>query len=107
MKLIHETDIKVVAADGDRGQVRIKDVAVEENFVFGLRETGPNCLVPKRLHKHKLKQVMYVIEGCGTVSNGKNTMIFKAGDFILFDGNEEHYFDSDGKNLKMIEVRVP
>jgi mannose-6-phosphate isomerase-like protein (cupin superfamily) len=50
---------------------------------------------------------MYVIEGSGTVSNGKDTMVFKAGDFILFDGNEEHYFDSDGKNLKMIEVRVP
>jgi len=107
MRLINEKDIKAVIADGDRGQVRIKDVASEESFVFGLRETGPGCLVPKKPHKHKLRQVMYVIEGSGTVSNGKDATPFRAGDFILFEGNEEHYFDSDGENLKMIEVRVP
>ncbi|MDD1769006.1 MAG: cupin domain-containing protein [Methanomassiliicoccales archaeon] len=107
MKLIHEEDIGVVTVEGGRGQVRIKDVASEENFVFGLRETGPNCLVPKKPHKHKLRQIMYVIEGSGTVSNGTDAMLFKAGDFIVFAGSEEHYFDSDGKDLKMIEVRIP
>jgi mannose-6-phosphate isomerase-like protein (cupin superfamily) len=107
MRLVREADLKIVTVDGDRGQVRIKDVVADENFVFGLRETGPNCLVPKKPHKHKLRQAMYVMEGSGLVSDGKEKLPFKAGDFILFDGNEEHYFDSDGKNLKMIEVRVP
>ncbi|MDD1765431.1 MAG: cupin domain-containing protein [Methanomassiliicoccales archaeon] len=107
MRLVREADLKIVTVDGDRGQVRIKDVVADENFVFGLRETGPNCLVPKKPHKHRLRQAMYVLEGSGTVTNGKEKMPFNKGDFILFDGNEEHYFDSNGMNLKMIEVRLP
>lgn len=106
MRLVHDSKIRPVVVGGDKGEVVLRDVLAEEGFVLGLRETGPNCLVPKSPHKHPLRQAMYVIEGSGTVSNGKESIAFAAGDFILFDENEEHYFDSGGHSLKMIEVRV-
>lgn len=107
MRLVSSSDLRKTAATGDKGEVVITDFLAEKGIVFGLREAGPGSLVPKRPHSHPLRQAMYVIEGSGVVTNGKEEVAFKSGDFILFDGNEEHYFDSGKTRLRMMEIRFP
>lgn len=107
MKLVNSSELRKTTATGDRGEVVVTDFLAEKEIVFGLREAGPGSLVPKRPHSHPLRQAMYVIEGSGVVTNGKDELSFKSGDFILFDGDEEHYFDTGKTRLRMVEIRFP
>lgn len=107
MKIVDMNDLKEVSSPGERGQVTIIDCINEKDIVLGVREIGPNSIAPKRPHHHPLRQVMFVIEGTGSVTNGIERYRFKPGDFIIIDTNEEHYFESEGDRVKMIEVRFP
>ena len=104
MKLIESSSIKGDWNEGQRGRVLIANLVNEESFLLGLREIEPNSLVPRKVHRHALKQANYIIFGSGTVSNTKQTIDFRAGDVLLLDGNEEHYFETKS-GIKMVEIR--
>ncbi|MEM2943502.1 MAG: cupin domain-containing protein [Methanomassiliicoccales archaeon] len=105
MKIVNAQKMGKTISEGDRGVVVISDVVNEQNIVIGLREIDPKSRVPKRPHAHALRQVMFVVEGHGVVSNGRESRQFKPGDFLIFEANEEHYFESDDRLVKMVEVR--
>ncbi len=104
MKLIEGSSIKGDWNQGQKGRVLIANLVDEENFLLGLREIEPGSLVPKKVHRHALKQANYIISGSGTVSNNQQTLRFKAGDVLLLDGNEEHYFETES-GIRMVEIR--
>lgn len=104
MRMAHEKDLPCERRSGQQGFVNICDLLDEENFLLGVRYIEPGSVVPKKPHTHPLKQANYVIEGEGTVTNGKETMSFQAGDILLMEGGEEHYF-STSTGIKMIEIR--
>ncbi|MDH7508102.1 MAG: cupin domain-containing protein [Methanomassiliicoccales archaeon] len=107
MKVINVSGLNEVATPGERGQVFITDCINERDIVFGLREIEPNSIAPKRPHHHPLRQAMFVIDGTGVVTNGIERHRFKPGDFIMIDADEEHYFESEGERVRMIELRFP
>ncbi len=45
-----------------------------------------------------------LLEGEGIVTNGKDKLSFGAGDFLLFESNEEHYFETRN-GISMLEIR--
>ncbi len=104
MRLTHEMDIGCEDRPGQKGFVRACDLLDEENFLLGVRWIAPDSTVPKKPHRHPLKQANYVIEGTGTVTNGLETLSFGPGDILLMDGNEEHYFTT-ASGIKMLEIR--
>lgn len=107
MKIINIKDLKGTSSPGERGEVIMIDCINEKNIVLGMREIGPNSIVPKRPHHHQLRQAMFVVQGTGVVTNGIEKYRFNPGDFILIDTDEEHYFESEGESVRMIEVRFP
>ena len=104
LKVIEGASIKGDWNEGQKGRVLIANLVDEKNFLLGLREIEPGSLVPKKVHHHTLKQANYIISGSGTITNTKQTISFKAGDVILLDGNEEHYFETK-TGIRMVEIR--
>lgn len=45
----------------------------------------------------KVKDIVFCIEGSGTLFTEKETIPFKAGDAILIDKNEKYFFDAHCK----------
>lgn len=104
MRLVHERDIGCERRPGQRGSVLACDLLDEESFLLGVRWIEAGALVPARPHRHPLKQANYVLEGTGTVTNGRETMSFAPGDILLMEGDEEHYFET-ASGIKMLEIR--
>ncbi|MBI0583004.1 MAG: cupin domain-containing protein [Methanomassiliicoccus sp.] len=104
MRMAHEADIGCERRPGQKGAVLACDLLDEENFLLGVRWIEPDSVVPQRPHRHPLKQANYVIEGTGTVTNGREMMAFGPGDILLMEGDEEHYF-STSSGIKMLEIR--
>jgi quercetin dioxygenase-like cupin family protein len=61
--------------------------------------------VPKRPHVHPEKQIIYVISGSGSITNGEYTIELEAGDYILLDSNEPHYVSTKNEDLTVFEVK--
>lgn len=104
MRKVNEQDIPCERRPGQVGFVRACDLLDEESFLFGTRWIEPGSTVPRRPHRHFLKQANYVIEGTGTVTNDQETIAFGPGDILLMEGNEEHYFTTES-GIKMLEIR--
>lgn len=104
MRVAHEKDLPCERRAGQRGFVRACDLLDEKDFLLGVRYIEPGSTVPQKPHSHRLKQANYVIEGSGTVTNGRETMSFQPGDILLMEGEEEHYFTT-ASGIKMIEIR--
>jgi len=104
MRLTHEADIGCEKRAGQKGFVHACDLLDEANFLLGVRWIEPDSVVPQKPHQHPLKQANYIIEGTGTVTNGRETLTFAPGDILLMEGDEEHYF-STASGIKMIEIR--
>jgi len=107
MRIVNSSELGSIDVEGQKGKIKIIDFIKDEELVFGLRIAGPATCAPKKIHRHPMRQAMYVIAGKGTVDNGKEVREFQEGDFLYFDKNEEHYFDSCSSDLVMIEVQFP
>ncbi|MFW5914412.1 MAG: cupin domain-containing protein [Thermoplasmatota archaeon] len=104
MRVIPSSQLESRSVQGEKGTVEIQDFMKEPSLIMGLRRVGANSSVPKKVHSHPLRQAMYVIRGKGTVDNGKERRRFQEGDFMFFEGEEEHYFHTEEEVL-MLEVQ--
>lgn len=104
MKKVHEFEIHPNVIEGKIGSVDAYDI-IEEKFQAGIRIVKRNSDVPKRTHKHPERQIIYVIEGTAEITNEKETLHVKPGDFILLEANEEHYVKTSDNELKVFEIK--
>jgi quercetin dioxygenase-like cupin family protein len=104
MKKIHENSLPSQQVAGSKGFVDIIDVTTEP-ITMGIRIVKPNSDVPQRIHKHKDKQIIYLIEGKAQVTNTKELVSLVPGDFVILDSEEEHYVLTGEKEAKLFEVR--
>ena len=80
---------------------------IKGEITAGVRIVKADSDVPPRPHAHNEKQVIYVISGTGTITNGKETFDLNSGDFILLDSNEEHYVMTKDEDLRVFEIKYP
>jgi quercetin dioxygenase-like cupin family protein len=106
LKRINEFDIPSKIIEGKIGSVEAYDI-IQEEIVAGVRIVKPHCDVPKRIHKHPERQILYVIEGTAEIKNDHETLQVKPGDFVLLDANEEHYVLTKDEELKIFELKYP
>ena len=104
MQKISISEMTPVIAEGERGSVYVFD-PVPDDISAGVRMVKKESEVPKKPHAHSEKQIIYVIEGSGKITNGEVTMDFKQGDFITLDANEPHYVSTDDEDLTIFEVK--
>lgn len=105
MRIIHETELEGTIVHGTRGEVTLKDIINEPGLVAGIRIVEPDSDVPGRPHSHEDSQIVYVIKGKTSLFNGFETRELQAGDFVVFEPDEEHYFTSGEEEVILFEVK--
>ena len=106
MKRIHESEISPKTIEGTVGTVRVHDI-LDESIQAGVRIVTPNSDVPRPVHKHPDRQILYVIQGSAEITNGEETLQINTGDFVVLEGNEEHYVKTSKDEVKLFEIRFP
>ncbi len=106
MMKVNESEMTPTRIEGVTGVALANDV-VQEEVTAGVRIVMANSNVPRRPHVHSERQVIYVISGKGKITDGRETLDLKPGDFILLDANEEHYVMTENEELKLFEVKYP
>ncbi len=104
MKRVHESEMECIRVQGSQGYVDIWD-AVREPLVAGVREVAPNSEVPARTHVHSEAQIIYVISGDPKITNTRETIQLRPGDFVILDPDEEHYVITDERPSRIFEVK--
>jgi mannose-6-phosphate isomerase-like protein (cupin superfamily) len=103
--VINEKNIKETIVAGDVGRLEMRNIVEELELLVGIRTVMPNSVVPKKPHSHVRRQINYIVDGEPTVTNGKQTIQLKKGDFVLFGSFEEHYFSTTDKIMHVFEVQ--
>ena len=106
MKRIHETKISPKIIKGKQGSVDTFDI-IDDTIQAGIRIVKKNSDVPTRPHIHPQRQIMYVVDGSGEITNTKERLPLNAGDFIVLEANEEHYVITHDSELKVFEIKFP
>jgi mannose-6-phosphate isomerase-like protein (cupin superfamily) len=104
MKKVRLKDMNPVIAEGEKGSIHVFDPWPDE-ISAGIRVVKKDSNVPKRPHVHPEKQIIYVISGSGSITNGEYTIELEAGDYILLDSNEPHYVSTKNEDLTVFEVK--
>jgi quercetin dioxygenase-like cupin family protein len=105
MQVISEKDIKKKTVLGEKGKVEMMDFLEKPSMIIGTRIVPPNSSVPPKPHSHKLRQINYVIEGEPTLTNGKESIRLKKGDFVILESFEEHYYSTTDRPAHVFEVQ--
>ena len=106
MRIVHESDVERGIIEGSRGIVDVHDV-VTDSITAGIRIVKPNSDVPKRPHAHAERQIIYLVSGSASITDGKVTHNMKPGDFAILDSGEEHYVITGNEEAKVFEVKFP
>ena len=106
MKQIHESKISPKEIVGKLGSVDVFDI-IDDTINAGIRIVKKNSDVPTRPHIHPHRQIIYVVDGSGEITNTKERLPLNPGDFIVLDSNEEHYVITHDKELKVFEIKFP
>ncbi len=104
MNIVNESNITSVRVRGSRGHVEVMDILTGA-ITVGVRIVPPYSNVPEKTHAHPEKQIIYVIEGQASITNGDDTFTISDGDFVLLDENEEHYVITDSQAVKLFEIK--
>ncbi len=106
MKIVNETEISEGEIKGIQGAVRVWSAVTEENMVAGSRTIVPNSIVPTRVHRHLLRQLIFIIHGkCDVTTDLEEWHPMKKGDYVMFDSFEPHYFRTGEDSCYLFEVR--
>ena len=103
MLIKNETDIKEMRMAGEKGEAILWNF-YEEGIIFRTAILKKGTVAPKKPHKHKDKQINYILSGEGEVTNGVEVRQVKTGDFLFFDSEEEHYFTAKTE-IHTLELR--
>lgn len=106
MKKVNESEMDGKLVRGDLGWVEIFD-AIEEEIVAGVRTIRPMSKVPAAPHRHKERQLIYLISGKAWVCNGSETVEMNPGDFVFFESDEEHYVTTEDIEARVFEIKYP
>ncbi|MBS7650614.1 cupin domain-containing protein [Candidatus Bathyarchaeota archaeon] len=76
-----------------------------ENFAMRFFEVTPGGFSP--LHKHPWEHEVFILEGEGIVTDGKEDRRFRQGDAIFIPPNEEHPLKNTGSSTLKLLCVIP
>jgi quercetin dioxygenase-like cupin family protein len=108
-KVFHYDAVEAKDVEEGCSDVRVRWLIAKEmgakNFAMRLFEIGLGGFTP--LHRHKWEHEVFVLEGEGSIFNGKKATPFKASDAIFVPPNERHQFKNTGKDPLKILCLIP
>jgi quercetin dioxygenase-like cupin family protein len=99
MKVFNYKTVQAEKADCCSDKTQIRWLITKEmgapNFAMRLFEISPRGFSP--LHTHAWEHEIFVLEGNGSVFDGKNVGPFQANDVVFVPPNELHQFRNSGE----------
>jgi quercetin dioxygenase-like cupin family protein len=86
-------------------QMRLMNLIEQSDFVVRTVIIPPQSSVPPKPHAHKMRQINYIIDGNLAITNGKETIDLKKGDFIILESLEEHYYSTTNDSAHIFEMQ--
>jgi quercetin dioxygenase-like cupin family protein len=109
MKVFNYKTVKPEKADCCPEKTQIRWLITKEmgapTFAMRLFEMEPDGYSP--LHTHSWEHEVFVLEGNGSVFDGKNTKPLQAGDVVFVPPNELHQFRNSGKEQLKFLCLIP
>lgn len=73
--------------------------------LVGRRIIKPHSEVPLQPHRHPERQVSYVLSGSVRVSDGRDEVELRPGDWLVVDPDELHVFRTGAEEVELLEVK--
>ena len=109
MKIFNYRDVRAENAEEESGGLNVRWLITREtgaeNFAMRLFEMAPNGFSP--LHSHPWEHEVFILEGNGAVTDGKEGKEFKEGDVIFIPSNERHQLKNVGKVIVKFLCLIP
>jgi quercetin dioxygenase-like cupin family protein len=109
MKIFNYRDVRAENAEEESRGLNVRWLITREtgaeNFAMRLFEMAPNGFSP--LHSHPWEHEVFILEGNGAVTNGKEEKEFKEGDVIFIPSNERHQLKNAGKVIVKFLCLIP
>ncbi len=109
MKISNYRDVEAIKAEEGAKNVRVRWLITKEtgaeNFAMRLFEVDPGGSSP--LHSHPWEHEVFVLEGEGLMTNGKEEKKIKEGDFIFIPPNEMHQLRNTSQTIVKFLCMIP
>ena len=105
MKIVSKETLEGKLMQCPRGEVEFRSIISTSELLFRFAIITPNADVLPRPHKHEKREVLYLIEGSATTTNGEITRDIGVGDVAVFEPSEEHYIETGPKGATFLELK--
>jgi quercetin dioxygenase-like cupin family protein len=109
MKISNYRKVEALNAEQGSDKLRVRWLITKEigaeNFAMRLFEMEPGGFSP--LHSHPWEHEIYILEGKGLATNGKDGKEFNVGDFIFVPPNELHQLRNTSQNVVSFLCLIP
>lgn len=108
MKVINYRDVEAKKAEEGAGLMIRWLITKEmgaENFAMRYFEMAPGGFSP--LHKHPWEHEVFILDGEGIVTDGKEDRRFRQGDAVFIPPNEEHQFKNTSSSTVKLLCMIP
>ena len=104
MIVTNEKELKGKPLKLHTGSAEVKELLVTPHVLTRLVFIEPNLVTFGSQHKHEQREAFYVIRGTVEFRNGGIKKELRAGDILIFDPYEEHYFTSGPDGVVLYEA---
>jgi len=109
MKVFNYQDVEAEKAEEGAEKLKVRWLITKEtgarNFAMRLFEMEPSGFSP--LHNHSWEHEIFILEGHGLVTGGKEEKRFKEGDVIFIPPNEIHQLKNAGEKAVKFLCLIP
>ena len=109
MKISNYQDVKALKAEEGAAKLNVRWLISKEmgaeNFAMRLFEVEPDGYSP--LHSHPWEHEIFVLEGKGVATDGKNGKEFKEDDFIFIPSGEMHQLRNMSQGVLRFICLIP
>jgi quercetin dioxygenase-like cupin family protein len=109
MKISSYQRVEALKAEEGANKLKVRWLITNEmgadNFAMRLFEMDPGGFSP--LHSHPWEHEIFILEGKGLATNGKDGKEFKEGDFIFIPSDEVHQLRNTSQKLVKFLCLIP
>ena len=87
------------------GKVEFRTIAQSDGIIARIAMIAPNLDVLPKPHSHDAREILHVMKGSGTFSDGTTETQVKVGHSLVFGPNEEHYLKSGENGITLFEIK--
>ena len=104
MRIINEKELEGKTIQLHKGKAESKTLLSTSHMLARLLFIEPNVVCLPESHIHERREVLYVVRGTATFSDGEMTKEVGSGDMMICDPYDKHFVTSGPDGVVLHEV---